>query len=408
MRGDVRDPARIFHAPNPPSHRRHRPQELRLTLAPLLERLSPTRWQQFVAVLSGRLQRFPFARERIVGRLPLRFGLHCFAAPTLRRYIQEQRIDVVHAWSTEAAYLATMVGPAPISAREDSRRSRPAQSEIGAGLPVVLSRWDPAVTSAQARKLPALARLEATGVLCHSAMAQRRLVENGLPLERCAVIRPGVDFAVINRLKQTNKFRQELDLEPDHFVILMPAPPSPAGGHFFGAWAVESAARMQPRLALLLPGISRERDKIVAYFRSAPHPLAVRACGEHHCFEQLLGLADVLLVPAVGDISATPIAWAMACGVPILGCANYCVTEFIADGHNGHLVRPNEPMLMVGKLLDIARDRESGAELCDRARAQAFECFGMTRYVQQVEHAYENLLAGKPIGADLTDSGLTT
>ena len=107
-------------------------------------------------------------------------------------------------------------------------------------------------------------------------------------------------------------------------------------------------------------------------------------------------------------LPATAMAWAMAFGLPLLGIANYCITELIADGHNGHLVRPDELMLLAGKLLHVVRSRPDHAELYDRARAQAFEVFGMSRYVEQTAQAYDNLLAGRPVSTNLTDAAVTT
>ncbi len=395
------------------------PEELRLALKPLIERPSSPdvrrEWQQFVAVLSGRKHHFSYALKHMVGRLPLRFGLHFLSAPALKRCLVKYHIDLIHAWSLDAAYLAALGSDGSI--------------------PILLSRWDPQVTAAQARQLLAVTRHSNAGVLGHSAMVQRRMIECGLPTERCAIIRPGVDFAVINKMKRTQQLREELQIEQDHIVVLLPpAPrsgleppaqpvgarcagpavgpaaraPSRRGGYLAGAWATEAAARLEPRLLLLLPALSRERDKRINYFNSIPRPPQFRATGNRYGLEQLLGVADVLLVPAAGDISTTAIAWAMAAAVPILGCASYCIAELIADGHNGHLVKPNEPMLMAGKLLHVVRNRPDNAQLYDRARAQAFESFGLSRYVEQVQHAYENVLSGQPVSKDLIDSATYT
>ncbi|MCH8963698.1 MAG: glycosyltransferase family 4 protein [Planctomycetes bacterium] len=364
------------------------PQELRLALAPLLQRLSADRWTQFVAPLSGGVSHFPFASDHIVGRVPVRFGLHFLAAPALRRLVRRHRIDLIHAWSLEAAYVATLASDCTT--------------------PMAVSLWDPHLIPARAGRLHALTQRPHTGILCHAAMVERRLVERGVPIERCAVVRPGVDFGLINRLKRDAGLREQLQLDDDHIVVLLPPSPCSRAGHWAGAWAVETAARLEPRLTLLLPDTSPEREPILKYFRSVALPPRYRVAGDDYRLEQLLCVADVLLLPAEGDISTTALAWAMAAGVPILGIADYCITEFIADGQNGHLVKPAEPMLLAGKLLHVVRDSEANAPLYDRSRAQAFECFGLSRYIEQTQHAYENLLAGKPVSADLTDSAVTT
>ena len=138
------------------------PQELRLALAPLLQRLNADRWTQFVAPLSGGVSHFPFASDFIVGRVPVRFGLHFLAAPALRRLLHKHRIDLIHAWSLKAAYVATLA----------SDRMTP----------MAVSRWDPHLVPAQAGRLLALAQRPHTGILCHAAMVERRLVEHGVPI----------------------------------------------------------------------------------------------------------------------------------------------------------------------------------------------------------------------------------
>lgn len=128
-----------------------------------------------------------------------------------------------------------------------------------------------------------------------------------------------------------------------------------------------------------------------------------RVSRRRHSLEELLAASDLLLAPATTDVSTTAIAWAMASAVPILGCATYALAEFIADGQNGHLARNNDTMPMAGKLIDVLRDRRQNAAFYDQARAEAFEAFGLSRYVGQVQQVYENLLQSREVGTDIVD-----
>ncbi len=98
----------------------------------------------------------------------------------------------------------------------------------------------------------------------------------------------------------------------------------------------------------------------------------------------------------------------MAGGVPIVACANLCATEFLADGHNGFLVKPDEPTVLAGKILRATQQPRENYAMTETARGQAFEALGLTRYVEQTQQAYENLLSLRPVSTDIVDSALDT
>lgn len=358
------------------------PEELRLALQPLIARLPAKDWDHRVVAISGRQRLFDCLGVGKIGRLPVRLGMHFLAGPALRDYLAEQAIDLIHAWSLDAGYLAAL--------------------SCDSATPVLLSRWDPAVLPPQARRLAALMRLPRAAVICHAGTVERRLFERGVPRERLAVVRPGVDFGLINRLQRSNPVREDLGIDSDHTVVLLAPQNTRQGEHLAGAWVVEAARRLQPRLLLLTPGSSPDRACIGRYMHSVS-AAAWRVSGRQHSLEGLLAASDLLLVPATTDVSTTAVAWAMASAVPILGCATYALAEFIADGQNGHLVKTNETMVMAGKLTNLLRDRPQNTPFYDQARAEAFDAFGMSRYVGQVQQAYENLLQNREVGVDIVD-----
>lgn len=358
------------------------PEELRLALQPLIARLPAKDWDHHIVALSGRQRLFDYLGERKIARLPVRLGMHFLSGPALRDYLTQHRIDLIHAWSLDAAYLATLA--------------------CDWTTPVLLSRWDPDVSLPQARRLAALMRLPRVAVICQAGTVERRLFERGVPRERLVVVRPGVDFGLINRLKRSSSVREDLAIDSDHTVVLLNPHHTRQGRHLEGAWVVEAARHLQPRLVLLTPESSPDRPAIERFMYSVGASV-YRVSRRRHSLEELLAASDLLLAPATTDVSTTAVAWAMASAVPILGCATYALAEFIADGQNGHLARNNDTMPMAGKLVDVLRDRRQNAAFYDQARAEAFEAFGLSRYVGQVQQVYENLLQSREVGTDIVD-----
>ncbi len=360
--------------------------ELQVALGPLLQMLPAAACGQAVAAIAGKRADFASILVSAVGRAPLRFGLPFSNAPAVRRLVDEQGIDLIHAWSIRAAACAALATPPR--------------------LPLALSVWDPQITPTQARSLLILRERPAFGALAANAVTQRRLIERGVPRERTAVVRPGVSFATINQARADAALRRSLGLTAEHTVMVLPGPPSVRGNQLHAVMIAEIVHRFVPGLVVLLPGCSAEQRKIMHYARLSSSTLPVIATESRCTPQQLLGIADILVMLPRGDVPTTLVAWAMASGVPLFGSAVYCIAEFIADGHNGHLVKLGQPMQAARKLLETLRSRVGNAAVYDRARAQAFECFGKRRYVDQVRQVHGNLLEGRSAGSELVDSAI--
>src|ERR1700733_15103687 len=124
------------------------------------------------------------------------FSLPWLAAWKLRGLSRE--FDIVHAW-----------GGCPLAA-----------AEIGRGKKIIYSptefpdrrslRWLRAVMSGRDVQ-----------VICPTDTMRKTMVERGVPIERCHLIRPGVDFAKVNR-KRNDELRENFGFAGDDFVLLSP------------------------------------------------------------------------------------------------------------------------------------------------------------------------------------------
>jgi glycosyltransferase involved in cell wall biosynthesis len=128
--------------------------------------------------------------------------------------------------------------------------------------------------------------------------------------------------------------------------------------------------------------------------------------GDGFHFEDLVAVADAMLVPSSGEVPTTAIAWAMAAGVPVLATAVYATAEMMADKHNGLLVKPGHPKRAALRLVARLDDREQLDVIKETARGQAFQIFGLTRYVDQHVRLYENILNSHSPAEGIVDSSL--
>ena len=314
-------------------------------------------------------------------------GAHVLAAPVLRHALQRRPVDVVHAWGVSAAAAAhhASAGRWPI-----------AVTLLDAGL------------SAADRKLlrTLLTGTTRLAIACGSGTVLRRLVESGIPAERCVIIRPPVDLGVLNAARRSDR-RQALGLGPDVDVCLLAGPWDAGHDHFAGLLAGALRHTAGARTAVVLAGAGRELDALPRFTAGLSDPrVCVRAPAAWR-MEQVIAACDTLLLPARHDLDPTLLAWAMGAGLSIVAAAFPSVAELITHSVNGYLYKPGPPRTQGVALAHRLADRPDRRRLADSARSQAYEVFSVRRYVDQTLQLYDNLRAGRPAANEITDTART-
>ncbi len=228
--------------------------------------------------------------------------------------------EIVHAWGAAAA---SMAGYA-----------------FDGTLPLLTTLIDPAEARHWCRWWRDLALgSEGGNVVCTSSVLSNRLVAAGVPDRAVSVLPPIIEVSRIAQSGQTVR-REELGLSADARVLLTAWPPSRAGGQFFAIWMTAVLRKVIPNLHLLIPGCSGEQRRLQEFIATMYCPEAFRLCGDQFSFEQLLGLADLLVFPAVEDVPVGGLVRAMAAGVPVVAGDVPAVREWVTDGRTGFLCRP--------------------------------------------------------------------
>jgi glycosyltransferase involved in cell wall biosynthesis len=241
-------------------------------------------------------------------------------------------------------------------------------------------------------------------VACSSQLVRRRLVENGLHPERaakvCAVIRPGVDFQRINRLRRA-PLREKLGISREHKVIIVPPLCGGDGGQFEAFWAGALLNHLEGHVRVLVSGDSRASRRIARFAAGLPtENVLVRSELD---FEELLVHANVLVAAGREDASTTAIAWAMAAGVPVIASATHAHAELIAHKVGGLLYKPSREGSDAAAIVRLLKDEAAQAKAKEVASGQAYEVFGLRRFVEQLARLYENLLRGEAAATGIED-----
>jgi len=308
-------------------------------------------------------------------------GITALAAPLIGRFLDRTGFDLVHAWGPDAAAAATIA----------SRR------------PLVIELFDPAIAKKSVKLLRTLSRPTHFAIISSCEWIRRRLIEGGVSPDLCVTVRPGIDFAFINQARRAG-LRDQLSIQPGQFVILLPEPVTRDGGHLEAFWAGALLNHFSRGFTVIVPGRSREQNRIARFAATAPSRPSIVTPGADVPFERLIPIADALVAASGEDVSTTAIAWALASHVAVIAAAGYATAELVANKVNGLLYKRTRDRGSVVSLVRLLEDRDTQARMKEAAHGQAFEVFGLRRYVEQHMRVYENVIAGLAPGTGIVDS----
>ncbi|HEV2295026.1 MAG TPA: glycosyltransferase [Tepidisphaeraceae bacterium] len=302
-----------------------------------------------------------------------RYRNRAAAVLALRR---ESNFDIVHAWGPAALTVAAMASSKPImySPLPETRRR-----DVS---------W--------ARAVMDYRQVE---VICPTATLRRLHVERGVPLERCHLIRPGVEFGKIRRRRDV-ALRARLGFTDADHVLLTAGESTRAAAHTDAAWAASILHILDAKYRLLVWGRGRGAAKVKrfgdSFGRNALVTLAEPALGRLE-FEELLPAADTILVSSIGATATLPISIAMAAGLPIVATVTYTTSELLEDRHTAVMAPACVPRRLARRVLDLHADTSLQWSISDMARTEAYELFSFTRFVEHFRTVYQQLAAGQSV-----------
>lgn len=306
-----------------------------------------------------------------------------FARAVFARAVRARGCGLIHAWGVKAAAIA-----------------RPCEA-----LPLVVDVRDPRLSSGDIKLLRIITGQPNTAVVCGSGVVRRGMIEGGISPDRCVIIRPGVDFSFINAVKRSH-LRERIGIMRSDIAILLPPAEAPEQALVEALLATLTHARRHPDTRVILPGLSREALRLRRFAERLPGDVVSRlvCTGDDVPFEELLGIADLLLLTTKGDIPTTAIAWAMASRAAVIAPAVPAVAEMIAHRHNGLLLNTARARSLVVPIMRLLGDRAAWQKAKEEAHGQAFEVFRAKRCLEQYAALYQNLERGAPPGEGIADT----
>ena len=87
----------------------------------------------------------------------------------------------------------------------------------------------------------------------------------------------------------------------------------------------------------------------------------------------------------------------MAAGLPIVSTVTYTVSEMLEDRHTALMVGKFDPPAVARRVLDLYDDPGLQWRIADAARAEAYEYFALSRFVEQYRTVYRQVVTGQTV-----------
>ena len=357
--------------------------EQRVAVSQLLLRLPGDRFECRLASIEPVVPQGDPSGDQTLHRFHCAPGLALLSSPSLSKFVAKEGVDLVHAWGMRAVLAARVLE----------------QSAL------VVELFDPNLREHEIKLLRTLAQTRRIAVVCASELVRRRVVEGGVPIDRCALIRPGVDFGLIGRYQRSD-LRSQLGLKPKQALVIIPTLQSLGDDQLEALWAVEFIGHLGGDHRIMVPGSRRAGERMARFDRAGLDTQVAVWPHDSVPHEALVAIADAFVTVSAADTSTTDIAWAMAARTTVLAAASPAVTEMIVHKTNGLLFNPEHADSAAICMARLLLDRESHEPVREQATGQAYEVFGMRRHVDQHARLYDNLLEGQRPDDGIVDSAV--
>jgi L-malate glycosyltransferase len=277
-----------------------------------------------------------------------------------------------------------------------------------AGTPTILASirdlgdvWTPAQQCVQ-RNVCRLAHR----VLTNAEAVKQRLIADGYPGAKIAVIRSGVDLFPTDEQPVDVTVRHELGLPADTPLIAVVSRLNRSRGidfkgieYFLDAAALVASRCQDARFLILGDGPCREEFECGARRRG----LADRVIfvGFRKNVPRWLAQVTISVLPSLSEGLSNALLESMAAGVPTVATSVGGNPELVAHGATGLLVPPRDAGALAAALCLLLEHPEIARRFGQAARQRAIDHFSVERMVHETERLYLSLV--RPHGSARED-----
>ena len=309
--------------------------------------------------------------------LPLQRSFDYGWPSRLARFIQTNRIDIVHAHEfTSAVYAAfgAALASVPIVSTIHGKNYWPERLYRRAALRIAIE-------------------MSAAFVAVSFDLARFVSATVPVPERKLTVVRNGIDLTkFFPDVSSAARARAELGAAPSDVVILCVGALDPVKGQSI---LVDVACGLRGRVApfkIWIVGEGPLRSELQSRIDKENLGDCVRLLGWRTDVATLLSSANLSVLPSFSEGMPLAVMESMACGTPIVASRVGGVGELIVDGTHGLLVRAGDVQALTAAVSRLVTDHALGSRLATAGRDRAAKEFSLTGMTDRYAELYRAAL----------------
>lgn len=297
----------------------------------------------------------------------------------LFRLLRQERPSILHCWLYHADIIGRVIGRA-------------------AAVPhIITSRRDVYIGGRQRDWLKRLtAFLDHKTIAVCDAARQVEIEQAGGHPDKVVTIYNGLDIPQFEAelARDPTRFRQELGVPDNAFLIGVVARLHPQKGHKYLLQALQTLRSQFPQIYCLIAGGGSLRSELETAVTDLNLSASVQFIGNRQDVAAILSVCDLFVLPSLWEGFPNVILEAMAAGTPIVATTVDGVPELIENGETGLLAPPADSQALAQAIAQMIQNQGKAAAMAQGARQVVQTTFSIERTVTQIEALYQQLLNG--------------
>jgi L-malate glycosyltransferase len=306
----------------------------------------------------------------------------------LARYLARERVQVIH---THGFYANTFALPPAWLARTPVR--------------IASIRDDGSVWTSAQRTVERMACRLADCTVVNAETIRRRLLTEGWPDDKVAVIPNGVDIARFQKTSTTSRLRNELGLPATAPIVGVLARLAPCKGLEVFLDAARIVADRFPEVRFLVVGdqevFAEDGVRVGGSYRQTLERHAERlGLGGRIILTnfrldvpEILAELTVSVLPSIkGEGLPNSVLESMAAGLPVVATNSGGTLEAVEDGRTGFLVPPSDAAALAQAISTLLEDPSLRSRLGAAGKRRVVERFSLDRMALEMQALYTRLI----------------
>jgi glycosyltransferase involved in cell wall biosynthesis len=231
-------------------------------------------------------------------------------------------------------------------------------------------------------------------IVCISDGIKKVLAEDGIPPEKIAMIRSGIDINKFSQVPDDKSIRELYKIPENHTIIGTVAAMVGHKDYPTLLHAASQVIRKIPDITFLAVGCGPDVERIKKLHKKLQLDDRFLFAGSQEDVGPFLKSFDIFIMASKLEGLGTSILDAQALGLPIIATRTGGIPEIVEHNRSGVLVPPQDPTAMAVAIIELFEDESKRKTLGNNAK-ESVHNYSIEKTIEETLQLYRDLVDGQ-------------